>query len=92
MILTGKHRRIRGTTRPIVNFIILIHMKRLYLAENSMFLTETIHQYSKTNVMPFIFNLLRINGLYMLRSLLAHPQEALRKRHMVCCVRVMSLD
>jgi hypothetical protein len=27
----------------------------------------------------------------MFRSLLAHPQEALNKRHLVYCVRVMSV-
>jgi hypothetical protein len=44
----------------------------VYLAEN---------QYSETNVMHFLFSLLRIKGLYMFRALLAHPQEALHKRH-----------
>jgi hypothetical protein len=38
---------------------------------------EYDYQYSKTNVMHFLFNLLRIKGLYMCRALLAHPQEAL---------------
>jgi hypothetical protein len=47
-------------------------------------------QYSETNVMHFLFNLLRIKGLYMFRALLAPPQEALHKRHLVYCVRVMS--
>jgi hypothetical protein len=37
-------------------------------------------QYSETNVMHFLFSLLGINGLYMFRTLLAHPQEALHKR------------
>jgi hypothetical protein len=46
------------------------------------------HQYSETNVMNFLFNLLRINSLYMFRTLLAHPQEALNKRHFVYCVHV----
>jgi hypothetical protein len=41
--------------------------------------------------MHVLFNLLRIKGLYMLRALLAHPQEALHKRHLVYCVRVMSV-
>jgi hypothetical protein len=41
------------------------------------------YQYSETNVMHFLFNLLRIKGLYMFRTLLAHPQEALHKRHLV---------
>jgi hypothetical protein len=49
------------------------------------------HQYSKTNVMHFLFNLLRIKGLYMFRALLAHLQEALHKLHLVYCVRVMSV-
>jgi hypothetical protein len=40
-------------------------------------------QYNETNVMHFSFNLLRIEGLYMFRALLAHPQEALHKRHLV---------
>jgi hypothetical protein len=48
-------------------------------------------QYSEANVMHFLFNLLRIKGLYMFRALLAHPQEALQKRHLVYCVRVMSV-
>jgi hypothetical protein len=50
-----------------------------------------VYQYSETNVMHFLFNLLRVTGLYMFRALLAHPQEALHKRHLVYCVRVMSV-
>jgi hypothetical protein len=41
--------------------------------------------------MQFSFNLLRIKGLYMFRALLVHPQEALHKRHLVYCVRVISV-
>jgi hypothetical protein len=48
-------------------------------------------QYSKTKVKNFLFNLLRIKGLYMFRALLADPQEALYKRHLVYCMRVMSV-
>jgi hypothetical protein len=33
--------------------------------------------------MQFLLNLLRIKGLYMFRALLAHPQEALHKQHLV---------
>jgi hypothetical protein len=33
-------------------------------------------QYNENNVMHFLLNLLRIKGLYMFRTLLAHPQEA----------------
>jgi hypothetical protein len=44
------------------------------------------YQYSETNVMHFLFSLLRIKSLYMFRALLTHPQEALYKRHLVYCV------
>jgi hypothetical protein len=40
--------------------------------------------------MHFLFSLLRMRNLYMFRALLAHPQEVLHKRHLVCCVRVVS--
>jgi hypothetical protein len=36
-----------------------------------------VYQYSETNVMHLLFNLLRIKGLYIFRALVAHPQEAL---------------
>jgi hypothetical protein len=49
-----------------------------------------VYQYSETNVMHFLFNLLRIKDLCMFRALLAHLHEALHKRHLVYCVRVMS--
>jgi hypothetical protein len=51
-----------------------------------------LDQYSETNVMHFLFSLLRIKGLYIFRALLAHPQEALHKRHLVYCGRVTSVD
>jgi hypothetical protein len=51
----------------------------------------TVHQYSEASVMHFLFSLLRIKGLYMFQALLAHPQEALHKRHLVYCVCVMSV-
>jgi hypothetical protein len=50
-----------------------------------------VYQYNETNVMHFSFNLLRIKSLHLLRALLAHPQEVLHKRHLVYCVRVMSV-
>jgi hypothetical protein len=46
----------------------------------------TVYQYSETNTMHFLFNLLTIKGLYMFRALLAHRQEAPHKRHLVYCV------
>jgi hypothetical protein len=47
-------------------------------------------QRNETNVMHFSFSLLRIKGLYMFRALLTYPQEAIHKRHLVYCVRIMS--
>jgi hypothetical protein len=32
-----------------------------------------------------------MNGFYMFRALLTHPQKALNKRHLVYSVRVMSV-
>jgi hypothetical protein len=49
------------------------------------------YQHTETNVMKFSFILLRIKGLYMFEALLAHPQKALHKRHVVYCVCVMSV-
>jgi hypothetical protein len=46
-------------------------------------------QYSEFNMIHFLFSLIRIKGLDMFRALLAHPQQALQKRHLVNCVRVM---
>jgi hypothetical protein len=37
-----------------------------------------MHQYSKTNLIHFLFNLLRTKSLYMFGALLSHPQEMLQ--------------
>jgi hypothetical protein len=50
---------------------------RVLYNQTSLSPTKYVYQYSETNVMHFLFNLLRIIGLYMFRALLAHPQEAL---------------
>jgi hypothetical protein len=50
-----------------------------------------VYQYSETNVMHFLFNLLRNQGLYMFLALPVHLQESLYKRHLVYCVSVMSV-
>jgi hypothetical protein len=34
-----------------------------------------VYQHSESNVIHFLFSLLRINSLYMFRALVAHPQE-----------------
>jgi hypothetical protein len=55
----------------------------------------TVHhgiQYTETNVRHFLFNFLRIKGLYMFRTVLTHPQQILYKRHLVYCVSVVSYD
>jgi hypothetical protein len=41
--------------------------------------------------MHFLFGLLRIKGLYVFQALPAHPHKSLHKRHLVYCVRVMSV-
>jgi hypothetical protein len=62
---------------------------QLHLYPNLLFYWPciTVYQYIETNVMHFLFSLLRIKGLYMFRALLVHPQEALHKRHLyIVCV------
>jgi hypothetical protein len=57
-----------------------------YLTENTLSLyyeDHLVNQYSETNVTHFLFNVLRIKGLYMFQALLSHPQEVLHKRHLV---------
>jgi hypothetical protein len=49
------------------------------------------HSNTETNMMHFSFSLLRIKSLYMFRALLADPKEMLHKRHLVYCVRIMSV-
>jgi hypothetical protein len=62
-----------------------------FLILNVLLTCITVYQWSKTSVMHFLFNLLRIKGLYMFLALLAHPQEVLHKLQLVNCVRVMSV-
>jgi hypothetical protein len=52
----------------------------------------TINQHSETNVLHFLFILLRIKGLYMFRALICSSQEVLHKRHLVYYMRVRSVD
>jgi hypothetical protein len=63
------------------------HEVRLF----SCIINRRIYQYKETNVMHLSFSLLRIKGLYMFRAILAHPQEALHKRYLVYCMRIMSV-
>jgi hypothetical protein len=51
----------------------------------------TVYRCTETDVMHFLFSLLRIKDLHVFRVLLAHPQEALHKRHLVYRLRVMSV-
>jgi hypothetical protein len=48
---------------------------------------HTTNQYSETNVMYFLFSLLRIKGLYMFLALVAHHQEVLHKQHLLYCTQ-----
>jgi hypothetical protein len=43
--------------------------------KNSFLKIHVIRQYRETNVMHFLFNLLRIKGLYMFRALFASEDE-----------------
>jgi hypothetical protein len=61
---------------PNINVLLTVHY-------------STVYQNSESNVMHFLFSLLRIKRLYMFPVLLVYPQEALHKRHLVYCVRVM---
>jgi hypothetical protein len=53
-----------------------------------------LYQYSKTNMMHFLFTLLKIKGLYMFRALLAYPQNSalgtLRACYVSCLLPMMS--
>jgi hypothetical protein len=40
--------------------------------------------------MRFLFNLVRIKGLYVYRALLAHPQEELNKRYIACVLCLLT--
>jgi hypothetical protein len=67
------------------------NQRQVILWKLKFFVLSTMHRYSETNVMHFLFILLRIKGLYMFQALLAHPQESLHKQHLVYCVHVMSV-
>jgi hypothetical protein len=54
-----------------VRCVTALQLKLRYTAPDDM--DSSINQYSETNVMHFLFSLLRITGLYMFRALLAHP-------------------
>jgi hypothetical protein len=61
------------------------HRRRAQMTKCTLTATLEGFQFSETNVMHLLFKLLRVMGLYMLRALLAHSQEALHKRHLVYC-------
>jgi hypothetical protein len=63
----------------VVNFDLSVKYNSKHLMFCWLFI---LYQYSETNVMHFLFSLLRIKDLYMFRALLAYPQEALHKRHL----------
>jgi hypothetical protein len=71
----------------VVFYLLLLYSCLLYIYNIYVYMSIYIYQNSETNVMHFLFSLLRIKGPYMFRALLAHPQD---KRHLVYCVRVLS--
>jgi hypothetical protein len=75
----------------ILLWALLVTVGRVRDILNVLLACIVVYQYRKTKLMHFLFNLLRIKDLYMFRALLAHPREALHKRHLVYCVRVMSV-
>jgi hypothetical protein len=48
---------------------------------NVLLICIIVYQYSETNEMHCLINLLRIKSLYTFGTLLAHLQEVLHKRH-----------
>jgi hypothetical protein len=75
-----KNMFVYGVSRILVRRETLLKMFKL----NILLTVHHIYQYSETNVMHFLFILLRIKGFYMFRALLTHPQEAMYKRHDDC--------
>jgi hypothetical protein len=72
----------------------LPHMQNRNVKHSLIMSVYAIHTYVSTvkpNVMHFLFNLLRTKGLYMFQASLAHPLEALHKRHLVYCLHIMSV-
>jgi hypothetical protein len=67
---------------PLVCAICPVNVIALMWAASSI-------QYSENNVMHFLFSLLRIKDLYMFQALVAHSQDSLHKRHLVCCTCVL---
>jgi hypothetical protein len=52
-------------------------MQRDFPKFNVLLTVHLVYQYSETNMMHFLFNLLRIKGLYMFRaSLLSYIKDA----------------
>jgi hypothetical protein len=60
-----------------------INRSHVWLSDILLTMHRSIYQYSKTNMMHFLFSLLRVKGLYMFRALLAQLQELLHKWHWV---------
>jgi hypothetical protein len=75
--------------RKECKFMFCTYNRRGNVADNVLLTVHHSVSVSETNVMHFLFSLLRIKDLYMFRVLLAHPQDTIHKRHLVYCVRVM---
>jgi hypothetical protein len=64
-----------------------VQEERYYFLGTVLYRFIYIHQSNENIVMHFSFNLLRIKGPNMFPALLAHPQEATHKGHLVYCMR-----
>jgi hypothetical protein len=73
---------------PAMCLLLLNHASE---AKILLLLYYLLRRCSENNVMRFLFGLLRTKGIYVFLTLLAHPREALHKRHLVYCLRVMSV-
>jgi hypothetical protein len=99
-VISGGHVTKRGVTN-ILNFpysktfnLLRISQQRdfKYWTNVKIRTIKCEDRYSKTNVDALFFQCIKNQGLYMFRALLALPQEALHKRHLVYCVRGMSVS
>jgi hypothetical protein len=59
------------------SFCVKMLQQQHYVKISFVSKTDEEYQYSETNVMHLLFNLLRIKVLYVFQALLAHPQEML---------------
>jgi hypothetical protein len=75
---SGPHRPVMGMLTFFLHVSIITCSSSGGATQAALVILRACYQYSETNVIHFLFKLLRIKGLYMFRALLAHPQESAR--------------